>query len=111
MAQPIKSKSKTKVPAKKAVAKASAPTAEKLHYNKTALLADYSSTYSMFMKTLAIGIGGALVYFFILAVYLGGWGHTKSDDYVRAFGTRIDYGYSGLRLPEFDDPSLVQDKK
>jgi hypothetical protein len=79
-----------------------------LHYNKDEVLADYTATYGVFMKMLIIGIGGALVYFFILIVYLGGVGHTPGDDYVRAFGTRIDYDYKGLRLPQYDDPSILE---
>jgi len=117
MAQPTKSKSKPAIaakPATKPAAKAvvHAPEATpKLHYSKKELHADYTQTYNVFMKMLAIGIGGALVYFFILIVYLGGWGHTRGDDYVREFGERIQYDYKGLRLPQYDDPSLVQDKK
>ncbi len=107
MAQPTKSSSKK--PAAKAPAAVHAPEKlhEKLHYNKAALHADYTQTYAVFMKMLIIGIGGALVYFFILITYLGGPGHTRGTDYVREFGTRIQYDYKGLRLPEYDDPSLV----
>lgn len=111
MAQPTKSKSNPAKPAAKVAVQAKSAathTEPKLHYNKKELLADYTQTYSVFMKMLAIGIGGALVYFFILIVYLGGWGHTRGTDYVREFGDRIQYDYKGLRLPEYDDPSLVQ---
>lgn len=109
MAQPTKSKSKPATkPLAKAASKAAAHAEPKLHYNKQALLADYTQTYKVFMLMLAIGIGGALVYFFILMVYLGGWGQTRGTDYVREFGERIQYDYKGLRLPEYDDPSLVQ---
>lgn len=111
MAQPTKSKTKPVAAATKASAsKHAAPAADNLHYSKADLHADYTQTYGVFMKMLAIGIGGALIYFFILIVYLGGWGHTRGDDYVRAFGERIQYDYKGLRLPEYDDPSLVQPK-
>lgn len=78
-----------------------------LHYNKEELLADYARTYSAFMVALAIGIVGALIYFFAMIVYLGAKGHTPGDDYVRAFGSRIQYEYKGLRLPQYDDPSLL----
>ena len=107
MAQPTKSSSKRTA---KPAAKAAAHADPKLHYNKEELHADYTQTYGIFMKMLAVGIGGALVYFFILIVYLGGWGHTPGDDYVREFGDRIQYDYKGLRLPQYDDPSLVQPK-
>lgn len=128
MAQPTKSSSKAKAkPAAKSAAKKAAPkTAHAkthghapvkmsaptpgLHYNKDDLHADYTKTYSAFMKALAIGVLGALVYFFVMIIYLGARGHTPTDDYVREFGSRIQYDYKGLRLPEYDDPSLL-DKK
>lgn len=122
MAQPTKSSSKpgNKAVAKPAVkaakashghapAKASAPTPG-LHYNKDDLHTDYTRTYGAFMKALAIGIFGALLYFFGMIIYLGAKGHTPTDDYVREFGSRIQYEYKGLRLPEYDDPSILQNK-
>lgn len=125
MAQPTKSS--TKKPAAKAAAKAVTKPAGKakpaahshaaapvksvptpgLHYNKDDLHADYSRTYTAFMVALAIGIVGALIYFFIMIIYLGAKGHTPTDDYVREFGSRIQYDYKGLRLPQYDDPSLL----
>ena len=81
-----------------------------LHYNKDDLHSDYTKTYGAFLAALAIGIVGALIYFFGMIVYLGAKGHTPTDDYVREFGSRIQYEYKGLRLPEYDDPSLL-DKK
>lgn len=80
----------------------------KLHYNKKALLDDYQATYGIFMKTLMIGIGGALVYFFIFVVYLGGWSHTPAADYVHTFGSRIQYDYSGQKLPMYEDPAKAE---
>jgi hypothetical protein len=82
--------------------------ADGLHYSKDDLHADYTRTYGAFMKALAIGIFGALLYFFVMIIYLGAWGHTPTDDYVREFGSRIQYDYKGLRLPQYDDPSLVE---
>ena len=81
-----------------------------LHYNRDDLHTDYAVTYRWFMIALAVGIVGALIYFFIMIIYLGAKGHTPTDDYVREFGSRIQYDYKGLRLPEYDDPSLL-DKK
>lgn len=118
MAQPTKSSSKPKPAAAKAApaahghspVKMSAPTPG-LHYNRDDLHKDYTVTYGAFMKALAIGIVGALIYFFGMIVYLGARGHTPSDDYVREFGSRIQYEYKGLRLPEYDDPSLLDARK
>jgi putative flippase GtrA len=80
----------------------------KLHYNKNALLADYNQTFTMFMKVLMVGIGGALVYFLVFVVYLGGTGHTPSTTYVQAFGSRITTDYKGTKLPMFEDPSKAE---
>lgn len=113
MAKPITSNTKASTKAApKATAHAAAPkkaavNTPGLHYNKDEVLADYTATYGVFMKMLAIGIGGALVYFFIMIVYLGAIGHTPGDDYVREFGSRIQYDYKGLRLPQYDDPSIL----
>ncbi len=96
-----------KAPAVKAAVSATQHHTPGLHYNKEELLADYARTYSAFMVALAIGIVGALIYFFAMIVYLGAKGHTPGDDYVRAFGSRIQYEYKGLRLPQYDDPSLL----
>ena len=119
MAKPIISSTKasTKAVAKPAKAahghaapvKAS-PNTPGLHYSRDDLHADYTQTYTVFMKMLTIGIGGALVYFFTMIIYLGAFGHTPGDDYVREFGSRIQYDYKGLRLPQYDDPSLVAPK-
>ena len=102
MAKAIKSSSKPAKLAKAAhghaAAKAS-PNTPGLHYSRDDLHADYTQTYGVFMKMLAIGIGGALVYFFAMIIYLGALGHTPGDDYVREFGSRIQYDYKGLRLP------------
>ncbi len=91
-------------------AKAS-PNSPGLHYSREDLHADYTQTYGVFMKMLAIGIGGALVYFFAMIIYLGAIGHTPGDDYVREFGSRIQYDYKGLRLPQYDDPSILDAAK
>lgn len=82
-----------------------------LHYSREDLHDDYTKTFAVFMRMLAIGVLGALVYFFIMIIYLGAFGHTKTDDYVREFGTRVQYDYKGLRLPEYDDPSLLKPVK
>lgn len=129
MAQPTKSRNKAvsrsaaetnakrNAPAKavhaaspKAAVSASRPTPG-LHYNRDDLHTDYSLTYRWFMVALAVGIVGALIYFFGMIIYLGAVAHTPTDDYVREFGSRIQYDYKGLRLPEYDDPSLLDQKK
>ncbi len=80
---------------------------DNLHYNKAELEKDYTNTYHMFMKAGAIGVVGAIIYFFAMVVYLGGWSHTHSDDFVRDFGDRITIEYGGKKLPMFEDPSLA----
>lgn len=79
--------------------------ADKLHYDKDALLADYRATFAMFIKALAIAVGGVLVYFFILIVYLGGWSHTKAEPFIKQFGSRVEYEYTGTKLPQFGGPA------
>lgn len=83
--------------------------ADKLHYSMAEVEKDYSATYSMFMKAAAVGIVGAILYFFALAVFLGGWGHTHSDEYVRTFVAdgRLEPEYSGTKLPMFENPALA----
>jgi hypothetical protein len=83
--------------------------ADKLHYSMAEVEKDYSATYSMFMKAAAVGIVGAIVYFFALAVFLGGWGHTHSDAFVRDFVAdgRIEPEYKGTKLPMFENPTLA----
>jgi hypothetical protein len=62
----------------------------------------------MFMLALAVGVGGALVYFFGMVVYLGGWSHTKAEGFVKEFPTIAqEYGYKGLKLPEYTDPGIL----
>jgi len=79
----------------------------KLHYNKQKLEQHYSSTFSMFMKALAVGVVGAVIYFFGAIVFLGGWGHTKTQPYVQEFSDRINYQYSGTKLPMYENPALA----
>lgn len=98
MAQPTKSKNKSNPH--------DTPTPG-LHYNKQSVHEDYAATFRMFMVALAIGVLGAVIYFFGMVIFLGGWGHTKTDDYIREFGTRIQYDYKGTRLPEYDNPALL----
>ncbi|RYG59912.1 MAG: hypothetical protein EON60_08990 [Alphaproteobacteria bacterium] len=107
MAKPTISKNKNSGSTAAVSHAAKADVTPGLHYNKDDLHADYTQTYGMFLKMLAIGIAGALVYFFIMIVYLGAIGHTPGDDYVREFGSRIQYDYKGLRLPQYDDPSIL----
>ena len=83
--------------------------ADKLHYNMAEVEADYRATYSMFMKAAAVGIVGAVIYFFVLAVYLGFAGHTHSTPFVQTFAAdqRIEIDYTGKKLPMFENPALV----
>lgn len=113
MAQPTKSRNKA-VATKAASAHGhghaathQSPPSPGLHYSREDLHADYQQTFRMFMRMLAIGILGALAYFFVMIIYLGAFGHTPTDDYVREFGTRIQYEYKGMHMPEYDDPSIL----
>lgn len=81
---------------------------EKLHYNKGALIKEYQGTFGLLGVMLLVGIGGALVYFFGLAVYLGGWSHTKAAPYVEEFADRIQYEYKGTKLPMYENPELAK---
>src|SRR5262245_29865758 len=78
-----------------------------LHYDKNKVLKGYRQTFSMFMKALIIGVGGAVVYFFGVIIYLGLYGHTHTDNYVQEFGSRIQYDYKGTKLPMYEDPTLA----
>ena len=83
--------------------------AEKLHYSMAEVEKDYTETYGMFMKAAAVGIVGAILYFFALAVFLGGWGHTPTKDFVRDFVAdgRIEPEYAGTKLPMYENPALA----
>lgn len=110
MAAPRKPAPKSAAKAKPAAHKATAAhghAANHLHYNKEELLEGYRGTFSMFMKTLMIGVGGAVLYFFFVILYLGAYGHSHTDNYIKEFGTRIQYDYKGTKLPMYEDPSLA----
>lgn len=74
----------------------------KLHYDKEALLREYTETYSVFMKTLALAVGGVVAYFLIFIYYLGGWSHTPTKPFVDDFKSRISIEYEGTRLPMYE---------
>jgi len=95
-----------KSPAKKTAAAKHHASGE-LHYDKNKVLKGYQQTFSMFMKALIIGVGGAVIYFFGVLIYLGLYGHTHTDSYVQEFGSRIQYEYKGTKLPMYEDPSLA----
>jgi hypothetical protein len=78
--------------------------APQLHYDKEALLAEYRSTFSMFIRALMVAVGGAIIVFFVFIVYLGGIGHTPPKPFVDEFGGRIEYEYKGTKLPMFGGP-------
>jgi hypothetical protein len=79
------------------------------HYDMAEVERDYRRTYSMLMKAAAVGVVGAVLYFFALAIYLGGFSHTHSDDFVRDFVAdgRIELEYDGTKLPMFENPALA----
>lgn len=84
--------------AKKTTKKASS----KLHYDKDALMQEYEKTFPLVVKAMSIVVAFGLVYFFIMAVYLGGWSHTPHEDFVEQFAGedgRIEIEYDGLKLP------------
>lgn len=103
---PVKKTAVKAAAVKKAAVKKAAPAKAAvqhggLHYDKDAVIREYDTTYDIFIKGLAVIIGGVLIYFFIFIVYLGGTSHTKHADFVEHFGDRIDYSveYEGLKLP------------
>lgn len=89
-----------KAPAKKAVKK---ETEHKLHYDKEALLEEYHATFKTALWTVSIIIGFALVYFFVLATYLGGWSVSKHEPFVKTFGDEVEIEYNGLKLPIYGE--------
>ena len=86
---------------KKTAAKKKSSTA--LHYDKEALLADYQQTFGIMVKAVWGVVIFALIYFFIMAVYLGGWSHTKHDPFVEQFGDRVEIDYDGLKTPIYGE--------
>jgi hypothetical protein len=76
-----------------------------VHYDKSELLKDYQLTFRIFVTGLMCAVLAAVAYFFALAVYLGGWGHTKAEPFVKEFGDRAMPVYHGLKLPEFGGPA------
>jgi hypothetical protein len=76
-----------------------------VHYDKSELLKDYKLTFRIFITGLMVAVLMAVAYFFALAVYLGGWGHTKAAPFVQEFGDRAMPTYKGLKLPEFGGPA------
>lgn len=86
----------------------------KLHYDKEALHKEYNHTFHIMMKAMVAIVGMALVYFFFMAMYLGGWGHTDHDTFVKQFGGeegRIQTDYDGLKLPSEGGASIEDQKK
>lgn len=83
--------------------------ADKLHYNLTEVEQDYTATYGMFMKAAAVGIIGAVIYFFALALFLGDSGHTRPEPFVKDFVAdgRVDVEYAGKKLPMYENPALA----
>lgn len=86
-------------PTKKSTAKAH--TAPKLHYSKTALIAEYERTHHIIGKALTVMIGCALVYFFVMMVFVG-QSNTTHEDFIKQFGDRITIEYDGKKLPIYE---------
>lgn len=82
----------------KTTAKKAAP---KLHYNKDALLAEYSQTFHLLMKATAVVIVVAVLYFFVMleGVTRSNPGHTE---YFEKFNADYPLDYSGKKLPVYD---------
>lgn len=91
--------------APKAAPTAAAKTTGGLHYDKNLLLTEYNTTFDVMMKLTVLSIGGVLLYFFIMVTFLGGFSHTKTNDFAEKFSDRIDLGssYDGLKLPMYQN--------
>lgn len=90
----------SKTTKKKAAPKKAA--ADKLHYDKEALLEDYNSVFSYMMKGMGIFLGATLIYFLVYIVYLGEESHTPPGPFVEQFGDRIDIEYEGKKIPLYE---------
>ena len=98
-------KTATKKVAQKAAPKAASKAASTgLHYDKTALLQEYTGTFDMMMKATVISIGAVLLYFFVMITFLGGFSMSKTNDFHEKFSDRIDLGsnYDGTKLPMYE---------
>ena len=81
----------------------------KLHYDKEKLLKDYSATFSLMLKGMAIFLAIIVVYFLIFVFFLGK-SHTPHEDFYndftsekQPFGSRIEIDYSGTKLPMYGE--------
>ncbi|HEX2859888.1 MAG TPA: hypothetical protein VHP58_06815 [Alphaproteobacteria bacterium] len=83
---------------------------QNVHYDKKALLEDYKLTFRFFIGGLMVAVFAAIGYFFALAVYLGGWGHSHAEPFVKEFGDRAAPTYKGLKLPEFGGPAKPEEQ-
>jgi hypothetical protein len=81
--------------------KTKAHAAPKLHYNKEALIEEYENTHHLIVKALAAMIGCALVYFFVMMVFVGHT-NTSHEDFVKQFGDRVTIEYDGKKLPIYE---------
>lgn len=81
-------------------AHAQASHSDDLHYDKDALIHEYTHTYGLIMKVLGVFVVLVVLYFMGLVVYLGGFSHTKHDPWVKQFGERIEIEYDGLKLTD-----------
>lgn len=85
--------------------------ADKLHYNKQALVEGYRSTFGWFIPALAGSIACALAFFFWVMVYGGAHGHTPGKPFVDDFSDRITIEYKGTRLPMYGGPATPEQGK
>lgn len=72
----------------------------KLHYDKDALIKEYKKTYKLAIIASSIVVAFAVIFFFVMASYLGGVSHTKYAPYFDTFEKdgRIEGSYEGLKL-------------
>ena len=75
----------------------------KRHYNTKSVLKDYLETYGFAMKLTAISIGGVLLYFIFLIVYLGAFSHTPHKDKYDTYKDRFIIEYEGQKLPYYQE--------
>jgi hypothetical protein len=73
---------------------------KKLHYDKEALIKEYKKTFVVMTIATAVVVAFAVIFFFVMAAYLGEVSHTKHGPYFDTFEKdgRIEGSYDGLKL-------------
>ena len=77
--------------------------APKLHYNKDALVEEYTETYTTSMKVIGLSVAIAVLYFIALIVYLGAFSHEPHKDKYDTFKDRFTIEYDGTKLPYYNE--------